>query len=265
MFQRSIKEKDLFYPSKESILSDTVKRENVEIAVGNTIRLRGWFLSRDENQATVIYFGGNGQWVLGLIRRLFWLVENLNTNVLAVDYRGFGFSDGAPNITSILGDSVQIYDYLISRAPDKKHLPFIFGESIGTLFALYVAAQRPVAGVILKAPFTSSSDLLLHMQHSLPWYLRWFIQLRFEASIVESVKKHLQPIEMIHSLTAPVLIIHGTKDETFPVDFGRRMYEQAGTTNKHWCPVEGAGHNDLGISTSAAGDSLKAFMTEYSR
>jgi len=263
MLQRIIKEKDLFYPHKVPILSDAVKRENVEISVGDSIILRGWLLSKEKNKSTIIYFGGNGETMFNSTMRLYWFSENLNANVLAIDYRGYGASSGAPRIDFLLADGLRIYDYETARDPGNKHQIFIYGNSLGTLFSLYVASHRPVAGVILQAPFTSSSEHLSHMQHSLPWYLRWFIRLRFDQAIDDTMKNYQQPVEMIHALSAPVLIIHGTKDETFPVAFGKRMYEQAGTTNKHWCPVEGAGHNDLGISTSTAGDSLKAFITKY--
>ena len=54
----------------------------------------------------------------------------------------------------------------------------------------------------------------------------------------------------IHELIAPLLIIHGTRDEIIPFRMGRELFDQA-PTPKEFVSIEGAGHND--ISLAAAG------------
>lgn len=59
------------------------------------------------------------------------------------------------------------------------------------------------------------------------------------------------------------MIIHGTKDEIIPIDLGKRMFKEAGSKQKHWCPVEGSGHNNLKIYNSPISDSLRSFVDQY--
>ena len=257
-----VRESDIFYPSKEKypMISDVVLRENVEIAVEDSILLRGWYLTSTQNRRAIIYFYGNAERVEGVMGRLYWLAENLKLNVLVVDYRGYGFSDGFPTGNTLLADGLRIYDYLTSHLQHENFPIFIYGRSLGSTVGSYIAANRPVSGVILEGAFTSASDMIPALRRFVPWYFRWFVRLRPEKALTE---KHMQPVENIRSVSAPLLVIHGTKDELAPVRFGRRIYEEAGSMKKHWCPVEGAGHNDLKITTGPALDSLRMFIQKY--
>ena len=47
----------------------------------------------------------------------------------------------------------------------------------------------------------------------------------------------------IGSVTAPVLVLHGTRDEVVPIEFGERLYEMI-RAPKRFLRLPGAGHND---------------------
>lgn len=89
--------------------------------------------------------------------------------IIAFDYRGFGLSDGIPSSSGILEDGMQIWDWCHRKFTQNKIV--LYGESIGTSVAAYVAMKTDPNGVILKSPFTSMHSLLADMLH-LPGFLR---------------------------------------------------------------------------------------------
>lgn len=65
---------------------------------------------------------------------------------------------------------------------------------------------------------------------------------------------HFPSVDRISSLRIPILIMHGSRDGTIPVEHGRRLYEVAASGSadgkervRYW-EVPGAGHNSVGSS-----------------
>jgi pimeloyl-ACP methyl ester carboxylesterase len=255
-----IHEKDLFYPRRFPVLSDEVIRTNVSIQVEDSIPIRGWYLHSPDYKGSMIYFYGNGESVTASTEPLYWLATNLKCNVLAIDYRGYGFSEGMPSFNSLLTDGIKIYDYLMDTLKLASDSTFIYGRSIGTIPAVNVASQKPISGLILEAPPTSASEVIRRWNSLVPWWMKLFLRIRPDKALKNY---HPQPIENIRKVEAPLLIIHGTKDEIIPIDLGKRMFKEAGSKQKHWCPVPGYGHNNLKIYNSPVSDSLRSFVDQY--
>src|SRR5262249_5671534 len=110
----------------------------------------------------------------------------------------------------------------------------IHGESLGSAVAVELAARRPCARVVLEAPFTSAAQVAGTV---LPLIGPLLI------SSFDSKAK-------IGRTRAPLLIIHGDRDEVIPYRMGRELYDAAPEPKSFWT-VEGAGHNDL---VETAGD-----------
>jgi pimeloyl-ACP methyl ester carboxylesterase len=255
-----IREDDLFAPQRYPVMTDSVNRQNVEIPVDNSIVLRGWFLTSEDYYRSMIYFYGNREAIVQVSPILYWLSTSFNMNVLAVDYRGYGFSDGYPELEAISSDVVYIYDYLMKNLGQKNKPVFIYGRSLGTIFALKLALQRPVGGIILQTPPTTITDVIKAWQRLIPWFLRWLVRLKPEKKLLDM---HPQPVEDIQKLSAPLLVIHGAEDNIVPITLGRTMYENAGSLQKEWCKVEGSGHNDLQIFKGYTSECIRTFIDTY--
>ena len=258
-----LREDQLFFPERFPVISDDIHRENVEIRIADDISLRGWLLTRshDSTRPFLIYFYGGAQTVMEAAIELHALVEDVEVNVLAVDYRGYGFSDGTPTFETVSEDSLAIYDYLVSRTEPEPAAVFVGGRSMGTVPALKLAASRPISGVFLVSSFTDREDVVSYWESLLPWYKRAFVRLRPD----EAAPLWTQPVELIQTLHVPVLVIHGTEDKTFPPSMGRRMLEESGSAQKHWCQVEGRGHEDLPITKGPALEAIQEFIALYGR
>ncbi|MCD6365008.1 MAG: alpha/beta fold hydrolase, partial [Planctomycetes bacterium] len=210
-----------------------------------------------------VYFYGNGETVAASTARLVTLSRRLDCRIVAIDYPGYGFSEGAPAFETILAVAEGAYELAAGQAEAGQDV-FVYGRSIGTAPAVHVAARFPVAALILEAPPTSAAEIIPEFAKILPPPLRWFIRMRADEALEN---RSPQPVEEIRQVRAPLLIIHGRRDRVIPIRFGRRMYEQAATPAalKHFVEVPLAGHNNLDPTDEAILAPLRRFVESRGR
>ena len=155
-------------------------------------------------------------------------------NVMTLDYRGFGQSDGdAPYETALYEDAQAALDELKRRAPDAARR-VLHGHSMGGAVAIDLAAKNPgaFAAALIEATFISMLDMstVNPLYRLLP--IDSLLTERFESS------------RKIASLKLPVLFIHGSADARIPPAMSRQLYALA-TEPKSLIFVEGATHNNL--------------------
>lgn len=175
-----------------------------------------------------IYFHGNAG---NLYHRLddYRHLRRLGTSVFAVSYRGYAKSAGRPSKAGIYLDGKAAFDYVTKVMGFRPPRIFLFGRSIGSTAATDLAQDKDIAGLILVSPISSARD-----QASA-------VGLGFAASLAG---KAFENHDKIKHLKAPLLVIHGTQDETVPIGMGRRVFDAA-ISQKSFHEIEGGGHNDL--------------------
>jgi pimeloyl-ACP methyl ester carboxylesterase len=214
----------IFHPqplaeAKRLALSQRGAVESLFVDAADGTRLHAWHVKGD---SLIIYFGGNAEEVS-------WMLEETarrtpGTGWLLVDYRGYGSSGGSPSEKALIEDALRWYDQM-SHQYKTIH---VFGRSLGTGVAVQIAAQRPVAGVILVAPFDSLVEVGKRHYPFLP--VNWMLKHRFDS------------VAVAPKIAAPLLCIVATDDEIIPVAHAKRLYEAWGG-EKRWIGLEGAGHN----------------------
>ncbi|HWM43464.1 MAG TPA: alpha/beta fold hydrolase [Burkholderiales bacterium] len=182
-------------------------------------RLHAWHV---KGEPLVMYFGGNAEEVS-------WMLDDAarrapGTGWLLVDYRGYGSSGGSPSENALVADALRWYDHL---SPEHRKI-YLFGRSLGSGVAVQLAAHRPVAGLILVAPFDSLVAVGKRHYPFLP--VDWMLKHRFDS------------IALAPQLKAPLLCIVATADEIIPAEHSKRLYDAWGG-EKRWVALEGAGHN----------------------
>lgn len=172
----------------------------------------------------VIFFHGTP----GTLAYTAWTLSDLaqaGLGVLAIDYRGYGGSTGKPNEAGLRADARAAFDFAHRTAPEARIA--VFGESLGTGVAVALAGDRPVAGVLLNAPYAS---LMRHWRlHAPPLPYDWLLTERFDSETA------------IGKIDAPVMILAGTADDATPVGEARRLFADA-REPKTLIEVSGAGH-----------------------
>jgi fermentation-respiration switch protein FrsA (DUF1100 family) len=106
----------------------------------------------------------------------------------------------------------------------------LWGESLGSGVAVPLAAEQPVGRVVLEAPFTSAADVGAAVY--------WFIPVRL------LMKDQFRSDLSIGKVTAPVLVLHGDRDNIVPFALGERLYALINSP-KHFVRLRGGGHEGL--------------------
>jgi fermentation-respiration switch protein FrsA (DUF1100 family) len=212
--------------------------ELVSIASGDGSKLAGWYEAPQPGKPLIVYYRGNA----GSFAREHARYEAMEADgygFLAFDYRGFGGSPGEISQAHVLEDGLAAYDWAAAKG-----FPLvIWGRSLGSGPATYVASERNADALFLETPFDSATAV----GRDRYWYLP-----------VDLLMDDKYPVDTwIAKVSAPVFVAHGTGDTTIGVQHGQRVYDLAPNKGGIWL-VPGANHDELW----AAGewDKAKAFF-----
>jgi uncharacterized protein len=200
----------------------------LEIVATDGSRLRGWMRAASVTPApAVVYFGGNAEEVSGTLGDPRW---PRGTAIVAINYRGYGTSEGTPGETALVADALVIYDTIAARPDVDPRRIVAFGRSLGTGVAVKLAAARPVAGVILASPYDSLVEIgRLHF--------RWL-----PVSLI--LRHRFDSAADARRVQAPLLAIVAGDDSIIPVERSRALYD-AWAGPKTWLVVPATDHNTL--------------------
>jgi pimeloyl-ACP methyl ester carboxylesterase len=154
----------------------------------------------------VLYFMGNAG-SIGLFGVALEQHRRAGRTVVALEYRGGGGLPGWPSEKLLKEDALAAYDWLDAQGDQPI---VVHGYSLGSGLAMHVAANRPVQGVILDAPFARLCELMAKAS-ALP--ACWLPVQRWDS------------LTLVDSIQAPVLIQHGAKDVLIPPQQGERLAE----------------------------------------
>lgn len=202
----------------------------VTIEAGGGARLSGWLLPAVPAAArspVLVWFHGNAETVAALapILREF---RPPGVAVLAVDYRGYGGSTGSVTVANTERDALALWDWLARRSDVDTTRIVVYGRSVGTGPAAFLAASRPAAGLILESAFTSLGAMV---RSAFPVFPAFLAGGGFDnAARLDAVR-------------CPVLLVHGARDTTIPTAMGRALAERVGARGELYL-IPGADHND---------------------
>lgn len=177
----------------------------------------------EEGEATIIVFHGNSSSAVRQKNRGERLMK-AGYGVLLAGYRGYPGSSGQPSEAGLFIDAIAAYDFLQAQ---RKQQIALYGHSLGTGVATYLATQRDVFAMMLEAPFNSVAAVAADRY---PW-----------VPVLSLIKHDFQSDEHIKKVTAPILILHGDNDTTVPLEYGQRLYANA-PEGTEFVIIEGLGH-----------------------
>ena len=207
-------------------LADTALIGAADIAVpsGDGV-VHGWYQAPQAGMPLIVYFKGN----TGSFSREHERFEQFVASgygFVAFDYRGFPASPGTITQAGILQDAETLFDW----AAAKGFPLLIWGRSLGSGPATYVASVREAEALLLETPFLSAVTVAGERYPVLP------------VSLV--MQDQFPNNEWIADVFEPVLVAHGTADTTIDVSNGERLFELAPNRDELWI-VLGANHSDL--------------------
>lgn len=238
---------------------DPAMVESVSYETDDGLRLQGWHVLPAFGTApkgTVLFFPGNGyhRGRRGLTCRE---LSDLGLDVFLFDYRGYAENPGRPTEGLISRDAHSLWNSLIHDRGISPESLIIYGESLGGGVATRLTAElcerlSAPRGLILCATFSSLLDAAIHNYGWLP---------------VRSVLVERYPsLDLIRSVSCPLLSLHGERDRVVPISLGRRLFNAAPEQGRNGIPKQfvtlpSAGHNDfLKVEASAYRAGILEFL-----
>jgi alpha-beta hydrolase superfamily lysophospholipase len=232
-------------------LPDGVHEFDIPVSGGaDAQHIHAWWWPAENADAPVVLYLHGTRWSLtGQVFRLEQL-RDFGFSVLAIDYRGFGKSDGdLPSEKTVYEDAHAAWDWLVTQQPDPTRR-FIYGHSLGGAVAVDLAAslgQRdlpsatappgpalrrgaPAAGLIIESTFTTLADMAREVTYD------W-------VPVGLLLSQKFDSMSKMAKVTMPVLVVHGAADRFVPSRFSQQLYDAA-KAPKTLLLVEGGSHNN---------------------
>lgn len=149
-------------------------------------------------------------------------------DVLMVDYRGYGKSEGKPDEQDYYRDAKAIWDWMNQQFDHASHI--VYGRSLGSAVASHLAGSVTPDLLILETPF----DELWGVVYPIFRPTIYFLKPKFRFSNHE----HLQQVN------CPKLLIHGTNDWVVPLSSALRLKELLHPKDE-FVLIDGGSHNNL--------------------
>lgn len=203
-------------------------------------RLSVWHLPpREESRGTVLFLHGNAENVSTHLRSVYWLPKE-GYRVLALDYRGYGRSEGSAEISGLVEDVQRAIEFSLRFKSDRAPCIYLLGESLGASLALYAAAntqhRASLCAVVAHSPFAGYRKIAREKLSS--FWLTWALQIPLSWTITT----RFDPLPIVANIApVPILFIHGGSDRVVPPHHSQWLLEAAARPKERWL-LEGVQH-----------------------
>jgi pimeloyl-ACP methyl ester carboxylesterase len=216
------------------------RRDPVEPAtpIDTDVELRCHHHAPHPGAPTVLHFHGNGEVVADWVPDLPRSLEARGLNTFLAEYGGSG---GWPQLATMLDDALCAFDHLEGAV-------VVYGRSVGSLYALHVAAHRPAAALVIESGIADVRErLLLRVTPA---------ELGVTAAELDAAMKATVDHEAkLKAFDGPVLILHAHADHLVDVRHAHQLaawgHERSGqhTTLRVY---DRGDHNSIHVFNGAA-------------
>lgn len=238
--------------------------DNVRIRCTDGVEIHAWLLwytdingNKPPSTPTIIFFHGNAGNIGLRLPNALQMRQYTRSNVLMVEYRGYGDSDDvSPTEAGLRLDAEAALHWALSNTALDTSRLFLFGRSLGGAVAFHLAdyaerKQLPLAGMMIENTFTSISAMVDKLMPFLTPIKLLVLKIGWDSS------------KLAGHLTTPVLYLAGSSDELVPHDhmqeLTRLSEKQSKLVQVHI--IEGGTHNDSWLHGGAAyWDAMVGFM-----
>lgn len=208
---------------------------DIDIEVEPGIKIGCRLFTADKEKPTILFFHGNGE-IISDYDPIGPVYARHNLNLLVTDYRGYGWSDGAPSFSNLLSDSHVLYTKLKQFLLDNGYSPtlFIMGRSLGSAAAIELteAYNDEISGLIIDSGFAETLPLAETLGADLSG-----TEITEEQTFNNGGK--------IKNVTKPTFLLHGQLDTLIPLWQAEKLHAECGARSKELQVVPGADHNSL--------------------
>ncbi len=243
-------ERLLFFPKAMSsdslqLLHDQAPKGEFRLTSEDGTTLHGWLVNQPigvKRRPLLIYWGGNAEEISAFL--LHDAIQFPDWAVLSVNYRGYGQSGGEPNEGALFADARLIYDWATRHPEIDTSRIVVMGRSLGSGVAVHVAAERPVAGVVLVSPYDSIRSVAQGVYPVVP--VGWILKHPFDS------------LARAPSIHAPVLALMAREDRVIPLAHSNRLLAAWGAPYQTRV-FDGVDHNSI-VTAADYFEAIRAFL-----
>lgn len=217
--------------------------EEIYIPVDKGVKLNALLFKANNSKGVVLYLHGNAGALHDWGRQAHLYLNN-NYDVLFLDYRGYGKSDGTySKDTELFQDVQKTYDYLKTRYNENKII--VLGFSLGSGVAAYLASKNNPKLLILNAPYYNWQKLVSEeIAPILPKFL---------------IRYNIPTYQFLKKVNCYIYVFYGTKDFLINPSTNAIQLKKLYPQKIKLKPIEDAPHNALHI-TKTYHDELKMIL-----
>ncbi|KYN24336.1 Abhydrolase domain-containing protein 13 [Trachymyrmex cornetzi] len=250
--------------------------QSIYTRAGDGTILHMFFVSQPEDRMrkapTLLFLHGNAGNMGHRLQNIVGLYHNIQCNILMLEYRGYGLSQGTPSEEGLYMDARAGIDYLFSRTDINTNEIIVFGRSLGGAVAIDLATKEEnlqrIWCLILENTFTSIPDMAaLFVGSKFLQYLPLFV---YKNKILIFIYIFIYFYIFLHdylsilkvrSVTVPTLFISGLADTLVPPRMMQDLYKNCRSTYKRILPIVDGTHNETWCQPSYY-QNINAFLTE---
>jgi fermentation-respiration switch protein FrsA (DUF1100 family) len=233
--------------------------QGVRFSADDGVELYGWFLpAKGGALGTILHLHGNAENISTHLAGVAWVPAG-GFNLFVFDYRGYGASEGRPDLEGAQKDIDAAMRTLLARDDIDKNRIVMYGQSLGGALAVYNVAHSPfrdhIRALVIESAFSGYVEIAREKfaDHWFTWPFQWLPWL--------TVDDRFSPLPEIKKVSPiPLLILHGDRDATVPPHHGRQLYDAALEPKQLWI-VPGAGHIQA-MRETAQRDRLVEYLRE---
>jgi len=211
----------------------TLPVQDIWLTSSDGTKLHAWWIPNDKAKYTFLAFHGNASNIANRAP-VYEFLRDTPANVFALEYRGYGRSEGKPSEAGFYRDADAAFKYLVNTRSMHPKTILCFGQSLGTAVTAHLAAQHQVGGVVLEAPFPSARRVARRIFWFLPG-LSLLVHLQFDTEA------------RLKEIRAPIFIVHCTQDPVLPFEFGQEVYNSA-RSPKNSLKINGYCHEEASLT-----------------
>jgi len=235
-----------------------LRYESLALRAADGVKLVAWFMpAAGKPRATVLFLHGNAENISTHFMNVAWMPAE-GFHVLALDYRGYGGSQGKPSLPGAQLDIDAALAALLARPDVDARRIVLFGQSLGGALAIHYGARGARRGalraVIADGAFADYRAIASEKLAAsvLTWPFQWL-----PALVVDNDYSPLASVGAVSPL--PLLLLHGEADAIVPPHHAQRLYEAARLPKELWL-LPGVGHIQSVIDPS-----LRRRLSDYVR
>ncbi|MGI2171071.1 alpha/beta hydrolase family protein [Shewanella sp. MF05960] len=224
----------------------------LNLEASDHVKLNGFFINNPASNTTLVFYQGNGMKIQPHCLADLTALSALNTDILVMDRRGIGASEGKPLINNIILDAQQQLDYVQQQYQPEKII--LHGYSLGSFIAAELARNNKIDALVLHGSATNADDWV---DEKTPWYMAPFMSLEMPQDFRNIDNQKV----VTHDYQGPLLVIAGEDDDEVPPALAEKLFAASKSANKQFIMVPNVGHQGM-LEEATTMQQYQAFITE---